>query len=182
MSRKSARTIVQKPAIGQGRCDHRNGCGRPRPRRSADQPRHQLRFSDRQRKLCPPNGSNRQAGRAGNAISSFTPEGDTCCGGSSKRPGKRSRRWKFPRMKSIKSAESGVFTSGSQREWHTRNRDFCFARRAVPQRERRSLDQIAAALAALAAGENPLLLTDEERPVNFSETGEIRDGSRRHLN
>ena len=41
------------------------------------------------------------------------------------------------------------------------------------------LEQIAAALAVLAAGDTPLLLTDERRPASFAETGDGRDSSRR---
>ena len=42
------------------------------------------------------------------------------------------------------------------------------------------LEQIAAALAALAAGDTPLLLTDERPPASFADTGDGRDSSRRH--
>ena len=41
------------------------------------------------------------------------------------------------------------------------------------------LEQVAAALAALAAGDTPLLLTGERQPANHAETGDNRDGSRR---
>ena len=37
------------------------------------------------------------------------------------------------------------------------------------------LEQIAAALAALAAGDTPLLLTDDDRPAGFAESGDGRD-------
>ena len=42
------------------------------------------------------------------------------------------------------------------------------------------LEQIAAALAALAAGDTPLLLTDDRLPAGFADAGDGRDSSRRH--
>ena len=42
------------------------------------------------------------------------------------------------------------------------------------------LEQIAAALAALAAGDTPLLLTDDRQPAGFADAGDGRDRSRRH--
>jgi ATP-dependent RNA helicase DeaD len=42
------------------------------------------------------------------------------------------------------------------------------------------LEQIAAALAALAAGDSPLLLTDEDRPIGFAPEGDYRDNPRRN--
>ena len=41
------------------------------------------------------------------------------------------------------------------------------------------LEQIAASLAVLAAGETPLLLTDERPPAGFADAGDGRDSSRR---
>lgn len=41
------------------------------------------------------------------------------------------------------------------------------------------LEQVAAALAALAAGDTPLLLTDTDRPAGFADSGDGRDHSRR---
>ena len=44
------------------------------------------------------------------------------------------------------------------------------------------MEQIAAALAALAAGDTPLLLTDDRPPAGFADAGDGRDRSRRHPN
>jgi ATP-dependent RNA helicase DeaD len=42
------------------------------------------------------------------------------------------------------------------------------------------LEQIAAVLAAMAAGDTPLLLTEERQPAGFADAGDGRDSSRRH--
>ncbi len=126
-------------------------------------------------------GRTGRAGRAGNAILFLHPRGRHLL-----------RRIEQATRQTIETMEiptNEVINKRRIRRFHERitagmaHRDIATFASLVEQYRKENdvpLDQIAAVLAALAAGEKPLLLTDEERPVNFGETGEIRDGSRRH--
>ena len=167
IAQNAARAHRRPAQVGQARHPRRHRRRRPRARRRADQPRRQLRHPDRHRVLRPPHRPHRPGRAAAATPSPSSPRASATCSRPSRRPrASRSTPMSLPTVEDINATRLTRFDDAITAALSTDELDFFrdVIAHYVNEHDVPEVD-VAAALAVVLQGDEPMLLEPEPEPA-----------------